>query len=92
MRSTTLSLLSRRSGDRVSWRRGLVRGGPVVYGRHRAEAIRRAVLEARPQDTVLVAGRGHETVQEIAGVDHELDDRAEARAALAQRQERTITA
>jgi len=51
----------------------------------RAEAIRRAVLEAAGEDTVLVAGRGHETIQEVGGVDHELDDRVEARTALSQR-------
>jgi UDP-N-acetylmuramoyl-L-alanyl-D-glutamate--2,6-diaminopimelate ligase len=51
----------------------------------RADAIRAAILAAGPDDTVLVAGRGHETVQEIAGVDHSLDDRVEARAALAAR-------
>lgn len=51
----------------------------------RADAIRAAVLAAGPDDTVLVAGRGHETIQEIAGVDHVLDDRVEARAALAAR-------
>lgn len=51
----------------------------------RAEAVRRAVLEAAPEDTVLVAGRGHETVQDIGGVDIALDDRVEARAALAAR-------
>ncbi len=58
----------------------------------RAAAIRRAVLDAGPDDTVLVAGRGHETIQEVAGVDLELDDRVEARHALATRHERTTTA
>jgi len=52
----------------------------------RAEAIRRAVLSAGPSDTVLVAGRGHETVQEVAGVELHLDDRAEVRAALTERE------
>ncbi|MFP3713652.1 UDP-N-acetylmuramoyl-L-alanyl-D-glutamate--2,6-diaminopimelate ligase [Puerhibacterium sp. TATVAM-FAB25] len=52
----------------------------------RAEAIRRAVADAAPGDTVLVAGRGHETIQDVAGVDLPLDDRVEARAALAARQ------
>lgn len=51
----------------------------------RAEAIRLAVAEAGPRDTVLVAGRGHETIQEIAGVEHHLDDREEVRGALADR-------
>ncbi|MCB7137780.1 UDP-N-acetylmuramoyl-L-alanyl-D-glutamate--2,6-diaminopimelate ligase [Cellulosimicrobium marinum] len=51
----------------------------------RARAIHEAVAAAGPLDTVLVAGRGHEVWQEIAGVDHPLDDRVEARAALAAR-------
>lgn len=53
----------------------------------RQAAIRTVVLEAGPEDTVLVAGRGHETVQEISGVEHHLDDREEVRAALAVRAE-----
>ncbi|MGF0116459.1 UDP-N-acetylmuramoyl-L-alanyl-D-glutamate--2,6-diaminopimelate ligase [Promicromonospora sp. Marseille-Q5078] len=55
----------------------------------RADAIAAAVLDAARGDTVLVAGRGHETIQEVAGVDIELDDRDEARRALQRRQERT---
>lgn len=48
----------------------------------RRAAIQRAVAEARPGDVVLVLGKGHETGQEIAGIVHPFDDRAEARAAL----------
>ncbi|MCO1339205.1 UDP-N-acetylmuramoylalanyl-D-glutamate--2,6-diaminopimelate ligase [Kocuria polaris] len=55
----------------------------VVESAPRADAIAEAVRLARPQDTILIAGRGHETVQEIAGVDHALDDRVELRRALA---------
>ncbi|MGN6403281.1 UDP-N-acetylmuramoyl-L-alanyl-D-glutamate--2,6-diaminopimelate ligase [Sinomonas sp.] len=51
----------------------------------RAAAIRRAVELARPDDVVLVAGRGHEVFQEVHGVNHALDDRVELRAALAAR-------
>ncbi|WP_277212802.1 UDP-N-acetylmuramoyl-L-alanyl-D-glutamate--2,6-diaminopimelate ligase [Isoptericola croceus] len=58
----------------------------------RDDAIRRAVLEAGPADTVLVAGRGHETIQEVRGVDVVLDDRVEARNALRARAERTPSA
>ncbi|UFU04227.1 UDP-N-acetylmuramoyl-L-alanyl-D-glutamate--2,6-diaminopimelate ligase [Ruania suaedae] len=54
----------------------------------RSTAIRRAVAAAGPSDTVLVAGRGHETIQEVAGVEHHLDDREEVRAALAERASR----
>ena len=48
----------------------------------RADAIAAAVAEAQPGDTVLVAGKGHETGQEIAGVVHPFDDRVVLRAAL----------
>lgn len=48
----------------------------------RREAIRSAVSEARPGDTVLVAGKGHEPGQEIDGVIYPFDDRDELRAAL----------
>jgi UDP-N-acetylmuramoyl-L-alanyl-D-glutamate--2,6-diaminopimelate ligase len=37
---------------------------------------------ARPGDLVLVAGKGHETYQEIKGVKLPFDDREELRAAL----------
>ncbi|MGG5753230.1 UDP-N-acetylmuramoyl-L-alanyl-D-glutamate--2,6-diaminopimelate ligase [Zafaria sp. Z1313] len=50
----------------------------------RADAIREAVRLARPQDTILVAGRGHEAWQEVKGVNLALDDREELRAALAE--------
>jgi UDP-N-acetylmuramoyl-L-alanyl-D-glutamate--2,6-diaminopimelate ligase len=49
----------------------------------RQVAIFTAVHQAKPGDVVLVAGKGHETYQEIAGVRHAFDDREVARAALA---------
>nr|WP_241744298.1 UDP-N-acetylmuramoyl-L-alanyl-D-glutamate--2,6-diaminopimelate ligase [Cellulosimicrobium arenosum] len=55
----------------------------------RARAIHDSILAAAPEDTVLVAGRGHEVWQEVAGVDLALDDRVEARAALAARAARS---
>lgn len=51
----------------------------------RAEAIAAAVAAARPGDTVLIAGKGHEPGQEIAGVTHPFDDRVVLRAALERR-------
>ncbi|MEC0246624.1 UDP-N-acetylmuramoyl-L-alanyl-D-glutamate--2,6-diaminopimelate ligase [Paenibacillus chitinolyticus] len=48
----------------------------------RPEAIQKAIEEAGPQDVVLIAGKGHETYQDIAGVKHDFDDRLIARAAL----------
>jgi len=41
----------------------------------RKEAIRTAFALAKPGDIVLVAGKGHETYQEIDGVKHHFDDR-----------------
>ena len=41
----------------------------------RAEAIRTATMLAKAGDIILVAGKGHETYQEIAGVRHHFDDR-----------------
>ena len=49
----------------------------------RQVAIFSAVHHATPGDVVLLAGKGHETYQEIAGVRHPFDDREVARAALA---------
>jgi UDP-N-acetylmuramoyl-L-alanyl-D-glutamate--2,6-diaminopimelate ligase len=49
----------------------------------RQVAIFAAVHQARPGDVVLLAGKGHETYQEIAGVRHPFSDREVARAALA---------
>lgn len=40
----------------------------------REEAIRRAVELARTGDIVLIAGKGHETYQEISGARHPFDD------------------
>ena len=49
----------------------------------RREAIRTAAALARPGDIILVAGKGHEPYQEVAGVRHHFDDREEVRAAFA---------
>ncbi|MDD5299627.1 MAG: UDP-N-acetylmuramoyl-L-alanyl-D-glutamate--2,6-diaminopimelate ligase [Gallionella sp.] len=48
----------------------------------RAAAIERAIGLARQQDTVLVAGKGHEDYQEISGVKHPFSDVAVAGRAL----------
>jgi len=48
----------------------------------RREAIRAAIGAARAGDVVLIAGKGHEPYQEIAGVRRPFDDAAEAGLAL----------
>jgi UDP-N-acetylmuramoyl-L-alanyl-D-glutamate--2,6-diaminopimelate ligase len=51
----------------------------------RRTAIRQAIAMARPGDCVLVAGKGHEQGQEVAGVIHPFDDRVAAWEALTER-------
>lgn len=52
----------------------------------RATAIRRVVLEADAAEVILLAGKGHETYQETAGVRQAFSDIEQARAALGLRQ------
>ena len=49
----------------------------------RARAIARAVREAAPRDVILLAGKGHETYQEIAGARQPFADLEQAKLALA---------
>lgn len=51
----------------------------------RRTAIERGVSLAEPGDVVVIAGKGHEQGQEIAGVVHPFDDRDVAREALRRR-------
>ena len=48
----------------------------------RREAIRWAVAQAEKGDIILIAGKGHETYQEVYGVRHHFDDREEVREAF----------
>jgi UDP-N-acetylmuramoyl-L-alanyl-D-glutamate--2,6-diaminopimelate ligase len=48
----------------------------------RREAIKTAVMLANSGDVVLIAGKGHETYQEIMGVKYHFDDREELKNAL----------
>jgi len=54
----------------------------VLVIEDRRDAIRRAVSMARPNDIILVAGKGHETYQDIGGVRADFDDRAVLRDAF----------
>jgi UDP-N-acetylmuramyl-tripeptide synthetase len=53
----------------------------------RGEAIRRTLLSAHPAEVVLIAGKGHESYQEVAGVRRPFSDAAHARLALQARRE-----
>jgi UDP-N-acetylmuramoyl-L-alanyl-D-glutamate--2,6-diaminopimelate ligase len=54
----------------------------------RGGAVRMAVLNAAAGDSVLIAGKGHESGQEVSGVVYPFDDREVAAAALAERSRR----
>ena len=51
----------------------------------RRTAICEAVRRAKPGSVVLVAGKGHETYQEVCGVRHHFDDREEVKNAFSLR-------
>jgi UDP-N-acetylmuramoyl-L-alanyl-D-glutamate--2,6-diaminopimelate ligase len=61
---------------------GLRQPQAVTVQPDRAAAIAQVVAQAAPADVVLVAGKGHETTQDVAGVKHPFSDVAHARAAL----------
>jgi UDP-N-acetylmuramoyl-L-alanyl-D-glutamate--2,6-diaminopimelate ligase len=50
-------------------------GGRYEVIENRREAIARALRAAAPGDVVLLAGKGHETYQEIAGVKRPFDEK-----------------
>jgi UDP-N-acetylmuramoyl-L-alanyl-D-glutamate--2,6-diaminopimelate ligase len=57
-------------------------GSGVEIDPDRRSAIERAIELAEAGDVVVIAGKGHEQGQEVAGVVHPFDDREVARAAL----------
>ena len=57
-------------------------GGVYEVVTDRRKAIRHAMSIAKKDDIIVLAGKGHETYQEICGVKHHLDEREEVAAAL----------
>jgi UDP-N-acetylmuramoyl-L-alanyl-D-glutamate--2,6-diaminopimelate ligase len=68
---------------------GVARHDPPAVIEDRAQAIGHAIAQAEANDVVLIAGKGHEDTQEVAGVKRPFQDAAVARAALRQRRERS---
>ncbi|MCX7556485.1 UDP-N-acetylmuramoyl-L-alanyl-D-glutamate--2,6-diaminopimelate ligase [Xanthomonadaceae bacterium JHOS43] len=56
--------------------RGFARPDAVIVMRDRADAIAQAIRLAGAEDTVLIAGKGHESYQESRGVRYPFDDQA----------------
>lgn len=63
-------------------RAGVVPGAEVLVEPDRRAAIAFALGAARPGDVVVVAGKGHERTQTVAGAHHPFDDRLVVRALL----------
>jgi UDP-N-acetylmuramyl-tripeptide synthetase len=61
---------------------GLSHNECVEVQADRARAIAETVAAAAREDVILLAGKGHEEYQEIAGVKHAFSDKAHAQAAL----------
>ena len=61
---------------------GLSHAECVQVETDRARAIAGTVAAAGPRDVILLAGKGHEDYQEIAGVKHAFSDQAHAQQAL----------
>jgi UDP-N-acetylmuramoyl-L-alanyl-D-glutamate--2,6-diaminopimelate ligase len=64
---------------------GLGHSAAVQVQADRALAIRQTLDQADANDVVLIAGKGHESTQEVAGIKHPFSDKAQAMAALAAR-------
>lgn len=61
---------------------GMHMQAPVTVEHDRAAAITAAIAAARPDDVVLIAGKGHETTQQTGDTRRAFDDRVVARTAL----------
>jgi len=62
---------------------GIADGNLIIRESDRRRAIALAIESASAGDIVLIAGKGHETYQEVKGVRHSMDDRLIASEAMA---------
>ena len=61
--------------------------GPYVVIENRREAIRYAMQMGQPGDVIVLAGKGHETYQDIGGQKHPFDEKVIVREILAEMDE-----
>ncbi len=71
---------------------GLAQSKAVDVQADRAMAIAEAITRAAPEDVILLAGKGHEDTQDIAGTKHPFLDRDHAHRALQSRHPHTLEA
>ena len=65
-------------------------GKPYVVIENRREAIRYALTLAGDSDIIVLAGKGHETYQEIKGVKHPFDEKVIVQELLRQMRESSL--
>lgn len=66
-------------------RAGFATNQPALFEHDRAQAIRQALAMAKAGDTVLIAGKGHETTQTFKDHVIDFDDRLQATQVLKER-------
>ncbi|WP_299496530.1 UDP-N-acetylmuramoyl-L-alanyl-D-glutamate--2,6-diaminopimelate ligase [uncultured Shewanella sp.] len=54
---------------------GLSESSQVLVEVNREQAIRQVAMKAQPGDLILLAGKGHETYQEVKGIKYDYDER-----------------
>ena len=54
---------------------GLSESSQVLVEVNREQAIRQVAMKAEPGDLILLAGKGHETYQEVKGIKYDYDER-----------------
>ena len=59
--------------------KGFENVGVVQVIHDREQAIKTAILQAKPQDVILIAGKGHEDYQIISTTKHHFSDQEVAR-------------
>jgi UDP-N-acetylmuramoyl-L-alanyl-D-glutamate--2,6-diaminopimelate ligase len=68
---------------------GVMTPAAITWIADRRAAIARAIADCQPGDTLVIAGKGHETVQECADTVFPFDDRQVARELLVARMQPT---
>ncbi len=64
---------------------GIPEGTPHTTIVKRAEAIEYAIMNATPNDVIILAGKGHESYEDVGGVRRDFDERAYVMAAVEKR-------
>ncbi len=70
---------------------GIIDQSDTVIEENRAAAISLVIAQAQPEDVVLIAGKGHETYQEIAGQKNHFNDYEQIALAFSRRRQEGLS-